>query len=174
MLSTLTELANVKTLYHIRGHLKIQQMCHFLKRSSPDHYFRCSPQFVHIHWSTMTAGHCTCCSLQCSLIMSMPTAAGGNLFMCSTGPSDDIWCSWFCRFFSRNILRQNLNSLNPRYPVVLVCHKSVLFAWLLLEPMEMLCLSLRVLTTVAAGDCSTFRESLILPSVGSRPKYLTC
>ncbi|TNN63718.1 hypothetical protein EYF80_026035 [Liparis tanakae] len=40
--------------------------------------------------------------------------------------------------------------------------------------MEMLCFSLRVLTTVAAGDWSTFRESLILPSVGSRPKYLTC
>lgn len=38
----------------------------------------------------------------------------------------------------------------------------------------MLLLSFRVLTTVVAGDWSTFRESLILPSAGSRPKYFTC
>lgn len=50
---------------------------------------------------------------------------------------------------------------------------AVLLVRLLLEPTEMLCFSLSVLTTVAAGDCSTFLESLILPSVGSRPKYLT-
>lgn len=54
------------------------------------------------------------------------------------------------------------------------CHESALLAWLLVEPTEMLCFSLSVLTTVAAGDWSTFLESLILPSVGSRPKYLTC
>lgn len=40
--------------------------------------------------------------------------------------------------------------------------------------MVMLCLSLSVFTTVAAGDWSTLRDSLILPSVGSRPKYFTC
>lgn len=54
------------------------------------------------------------------------------------------------------------------------CHKSVLLALPLLAPTEMLCFSLSVLTTVAAGDWSTFLESLIRPSVGSRPKYLTC
>lgn len=56
---------------------------------------------------------------------------------------------------------------------MLECHESVLVVWPLLKPMEMLCFSLSVLTSVAAGDWSTFRESLILPSVGSRPKYLT-
>lgn len=54
-------------------------------------------------------------------------------------------------------------------------HKFEALVWLLPdEPMEMLCFSLSVLTTVAAGDWRTFLESLILPSVGSRPKYFTC
>lgn len=54
-------------------------------------------------------------------------------------------------------------------------HKFEALVWPLPdEPMEMLCFSLSVLTTVAAGDWRTFLESLILPSVGSRPKYFTC
>lgn len=59
---------------------------------------------------------------------------------------------------------------------LLWCHMSPLWCHMspLLEPMEMLCFSLMVLTRVAAGELRTFRESLILPSVGSRPKYLTC
>lgn len=56
---------------------------------------------------------------------------------------------------------------------MVVCHESVFVDWMLFTPMEMLCLSLKVLTTVAAGDWSTFRESRIRPSVGSLPKYLT-
>lgn len=42
------------------------------------------------------------------------------------------------------------------------------------SPITILLLSFRVLTTLVAGDCSTLRESLILPSAGSRPKYFTC
>lgn len=41
------------------------------------------------------------------------------------------------------------------------------------SPITMLLLSFRVLTAVIAGDWRTLRESLILPSAGSRPKYLT-
>lgn len=46
--------------------------------------------------------------------------------------------------------------------------------WGTVPPKTILFLSVRVLSTVVAGDCRILRESLILPSVGSRPKYLTC
>lgn len=76
--------------------------------------------------------------------------------------------SWGCVPAASSSSRTNKN-------IVLGTHKSEALLWLLLdELMEMLCFSLSVLTTVATGDWRTFLESLILPSVGSRPKNFTC
>lgn len=56
----------------------------------------------------------------------------------------------------------------------LTCHCDEVDDSGAVPPRTILFLSVRVLSTVVAGDCRTLRESLILPSVGSRPKYLTC
>lgn len=111
-----------------------------------------------------------------------------NLLMTDEGKTSFNFCAFFGMFISQK------STVTPSCTALVVtgsedhastmtkqstirpwrCHKSVLLVWLLLEHTEMLCFSLSVLTTVATGDWSTFLESLILPSVGSRPKYLTC
>lgn len=53
-------------------------------------------------------------------------------------------------------------------------NQEALGGWSFIVPMVMLCLSVIVFTSDAVGDWRTFRESLILPSVGSRPKNFTC
>lgn len=99
-----------------------------------------------------------------SVIFTSAFSVHKNISLCQPSPSSlcpkDIAAAWipFCQ----------------AKPAVAPGHESLLSLWKLLAPMEMLCFSLSVLTTVAAGEWSTFRESLILPSVGSRPKYFTC
>lgn len=99
-----------------------------------------------------------------STLLSSSTKAKNEILMMSLE---------FCEGKKQQLTSYPYPSHPPTQPCVCCCQIDQDVSLSAAVPMLMLCLSLKVFTTEAAGDWSTLRDSLILPSVGSRPKYFT-